>query len=70
MNVFSSEQPTGFRYCDRIKMFSVQTTLGTRPGLGYQTCYDIPSDQLLSLGERLFTRQMAQKSTEVQQNSR
>ena len=25
---------TGLRYCDQIRMFSVQTTLGTQPGLG------------------------------------
>ena len=32
--------------------FSVQTTLGTRPGLGNQTFYKIPSDQWLTSGER------------------
>ena len=31
-------------------MFSVQTARGTRPGLGNQTCYNIPSDQLLTSG--------------------
>ena len=52
MNVFSGEQPTGLRHCDQIKMFSVQTTLGSRPGLGNQTSYNFPSDQLLTSGER------------------
>ena len=33
--------------------FSVQTTLGTRPGLGNQTFYKIPSDQWLTSGERV-----------------
>ena len=52
MNVFSGEQPTGLWYYDRIRIFSVQTTLGTRPGLGNQTFYKIPSDQRLTSGER------------------
>ena len=33
-NGFLGKQPTGLRYCDRMRMFSVQTILGTRSGLG------------------------------------
>ena len=38
--------PTGSRYFDRIRMFSVQTTLGTRPGLGNKlvTTFPVTSD--------------------------
>ena len=39
-------------YYGRIKMFSVQTTLGTWPLLGKQTCYNVPSDHLLTSAER------------------
>ena len=43
------------KYCDRIRMFSVQTTLGNQRNqehLGNQPCYNIPSHQWLKSGER------------------
>ena len=52
MDIFPGESPTELRHCDRINLFSVQTTLGTQPGLGNQTCSNIPSDQLLTSAER------------------
>ena len=52
MDVFSGEYPTGLRFWDRINMFSVQIILSTQPSLGNQICYSIPSDQLLTSGER------------------
>ena len=52
MNIFSGDQLTELRCCDQTKMFSVQTTLVTRPGLGNQTCYNIPGEQLLTSGKR------------------
>ena len=71
MNVlFSGEQTTGLRYCDLIKMFLFQTTLGTHQELGNQTCYNIPSGQLLTSGERgysLDNGQIVNHSTAKQQ---
>ena len=71
MNVlFSGEQTTGLRYCDLIKMFLFQTTLGTHQELGNQTCYSIPSGQLLTSGERgysLDNGQIVNHSTAKQQ---
>ena len=52
MNIFWGELRTGLRHCDSIKMFSVQTTLGTHAALGNQTCYNIPCDQFLTSGKR------------------
>ena len=71
MNVlFSGEQTTGLRYCDLIKMFLFQTTLGTHQELGNQTCYSIPSGQLLTSCERgysLDNGQIVNHSTAKQQ---
>ena len=39
------EQAAGLRYCDRIKIFPAQTTLGTQTDLGTQPCCNIPSGQ-------------------------